>query len=418
MCAGLGPTQRANLTTTAATLITPHAAQQAIEAHVPRLPSESRELDLCLGHTLSEDVYAERDNPPFDRVCMDGIAIDSASFAAGVRRFRIRAAQPAGAPPLTLASPSDAIEVASGAVLPAGADAVIPLEDYRRLADVAEISGNPSGKAYRNVARRGSDSRRDVPMLAAGLRLGPAEIAVAAAAGRERLSVTRPPRVAVISTGNELVRPGRPIAAHQVRDSNAFALRAALREHGVTDVDGEHVADDETLLVRSLRKHLAERDMIVLAGGISYGKLDVVRSALATVGVEKVVQHVAHKPGKPMWFGVGAEGQPVFGLPGNPVATLTCFRRYVVPAILRALGAAPRPPERIALASAAPTSPRFTHFVPVVLRVADTGQTTAAPRVPHGSGDFLALAGTDGFVELAPNTSDLPAGFVANFYRW
>lgn len=383
-----------------------------------RLPIESCALELCLGQTLREDVYAERDNPPFDRVCMDGIAIDSASFAAGMRRFRIQGAQPAGAPALALATPGDAIEVATGAVLPAGADAVIPLEDYERLVDAAEIRGNALGKPYRNVARRGSDSRRDLPMLAAGIRLGPPEIAVAAAAGRERVSVARSPRVALISTGNELVLPGRPIADHQVRDSNAYALRAALREHGVTDVDGEHVADDEALLERSLRKHLAERDLIVLTGGVSHGKLDVVRAALAAVGVEKVVQQVAQKPGKPMWFGVSAEGQPVFGLPGNPVAALTCLRRYVVPAIQRALGAAPRSPERIALASAASTATRLAHFVPVVLRLDAAEHTVAVPRAPHGSGDFLALAGTDGFVELPPSAADLPAGFVADFYRW
>jgi molybdopterin molybdotransferase len=406
------------LTTPTVALSTPHAAQQAIEARVARLPTESRGLERCLGQILREDVYAERDNPPFDRVCMDGIAIDSASFAAGMRRFRIRGAQPAGAPALTLVTPGDAIEVATGAVLPAGADTVIPLEDYERLDNVAAVRGDASGKPYRNVARRGSDSRRDVPMLAAGARLGAPEIAVAAAAGRERVNVARSPRVAVISTGNELVPPGQPIADHQVRDSNAYALRAALRQHGVADVEGEHVADDEALLAQSLRRHLVERDMIVLTGGVSYGKLDLVRAALAVVGVEKVIHQVAQKPGKPMWFGVARDGQPVFGLPGNPIASLTCLRRYVVPAILRALDAAPHSPERIALSAAAPTARRLTHFVPVVLRFHEDGHTVATPRMPQGSGDFLALAGTDGFVELPPSATDLAAGFVADFYRW
>ncbi len=406
------------MTTPAATLITPHAAQQAIEARVSRLPVESRALELCVGRTLREDVYAERDNPPFDRVCMDGIAIAGASLADGLREFRIQGAQPAGAPALTLATAGDAIEVATGSVLPRGADTVIPLEEYERLDDVAVIRDNASGKLHRNVARRGSDSRRDVPMLAAGLRLGPPEIAVAAAAGRERVNVSRPPRVAVISTGNELVPPGRPIADHQVRDSNGYALRAALQEHGVADTDGEHVADDEALIVRSLRRHLGERDLIVLTGGVSYGKLDLVRAALAAAGIERVVHQVAQKPGKPMWFGVGPDGQPVFALPGNPIATLMCLRRYVVPAIDRALDAARRPPERIALASAAPTARRLAHFIPVQLRLSEAGRTVAAPRVPHGSGDLLALAGTDGFVELPPSADDRPAGFVADLYRW
>jgi molybdopterin molybdotransferase len=406
------------LTKAAATLTTPHAAQDAIEAHVARLPAETRALDLCVGQTLREDVYAERDNPPFDRVCMDGIAIDSASFSAGLRLFRIQGTQAAGAPALVLAAPGTAIEVTTGAVLPKGADSVIPLEEYALDGQVATVRGDASGVAYRNVARRGSDSRRDVPMLRAGIRLGAREIAVAAAAGLDRMHVARPPRIAVITTGNELVAPGKPIEDHQVRDSNAYALRAALREHGVTDVDSEHVADDVGALERRLRRQLAARDMLVVTGGIAHGKLDLVRAALGAAGVREVVHQVAQRPGKPMWFGVGPDAQAVFGLPGNPVAALTCLRRYVVPAIARALGAPPPRPERIALASPAPGARRLAHFVPVVLRHDDLGRVAAVPRTTHGSGDFLALAGTDGFVELPPTPGDLAAGFVADFYRW
>ncbi len=419
MCAAsASAARRTNLTKPAATLITPHAAQQAIEARVSRLPIESRGLELCLGQTLGEDVYAERDNPPFDRVCMDGIAIDSAAFAAGTRRYRIQGTQPAGAPAVTLADPGSAIEVTTGAVLPRGADAVIPLEEYAVAGDAASVRDGASGNAFRNVARRGSDSRRDVPMLEAGIRLGAREIAVAAAAGLNRLNIARPPRIAVVSTGNELVAPGRPIADHQVRDSNAYALRAALAEHGVADVEVEHVADDEGLIVRSLRRQLVGHDMIVLTGGVSHGKLDLVRAALAAVGVQEVLHQVAQRPGKPMWFGVGPERQAVFGLPGNPVAALTCLRRYVVPAIERALGASALPRERIALDSPAPGARRLAHFVPVRLRHDDLGRVAAVPRTPHGSGDFLALAGTDGFVELPPSAAELPAGFVADLYRW
>jgi molybdopterin molybdotransferase len=284
--------------------------------------------------------------------------------------------------------------------------------------DVASVRDGAAAGVYRNVARRGSDSRRDVPMLRSGIRLGAREIAVAAAAGLDRLNVARPPRIAVISTGNELVAPGRPIADHEVRDSNAYALRAALAEHGVAEVDAEHVGDDEGLIQRSLRRHFAGCDMIVLAGGVSHGKLDLVRPALATAGAREIIHQVAQRPGKPMWFGVGPERQAVFGLPGNPVAALMCLRRYVVPAIERALGASPQPRERIALASPAPGARRLAHFVPVRLRHDDLGQVAAVPRVPHGSGDFLALAGTDGFVELPPSAAELPAGFVADLYRW
>src|SRR5262249_19195654 len=160
---------------------------------------------------------------------------------------------------VALAAPSNAIEVTTGAVLPRGADTVIPLEEYTVVGGVATVRGDASGEALRNVARRGSDGRRDVPMLATGIRLGAREIAVAAAAGLDRLDVARPPKVAVITTGDELVAPGRPIADHQVRDSNAYALRAALREHGVLDVDSEHVGDDKGSLESSLSRQLGAR---------------------------------------------------------------------------------------------------------------------------------------------------------------
>jgi molybdopterin molybdotransferase len=404
--------------TTPATLFTPQAAQIAIEARVSRLPAETRALELCLGRTLREDVYAERDNPPFDRVCMDGIAINSASFLAGRRDFLIQGTQPAGAPALALAAPSNAIEVTTGAMLAKGADTVIPLEEYAVVGDIANVRIDACGAAFRNVARRGSDSPREIPMLATGIRLGAREIAVAAAAGLDRLTIARPPRIAVISTGNELVPPGRPVADHQVRDSNGYALRAALSEHDVTEVDSEHVADDEGLIVRTVHRHLDARDMIVLTGGVSHGKLDLVRAALAASGVQEVVHQVAQRPGKPMCFGAGPRAQVVFGLPGNPVAALTCLRRYVVPAIARALGASPGLPDRIALASPAPGARRLANFVPVVLRHDDRGGVAAVPRTTHGSGDFLALAGTDGFVELPPSPTDLPTGFLADFYRW
>src|SRR5262249_11140463 len=154
-------------------------------------------------------------------------------------------------------------------------------------------------------------------------------------------------------------------------------------------------------------------DMLVVTGGVAHGKLDLVRAALAALGAQEVFHQIAQRPGKPMWFGVGPGGQAVFGLPGNPVAALTCLRRYVVPGIVHALGAAPRPPARTALASPAPGARRLAHFVPAQLRHDDLGRVAAAPRTTHGSGDFLALAGTDGFVELPPSAADLPAGFVA-----
>jgi molybdopterin molybdotransferase len=393
-------------------------AEQAIAARLTPLPAETLPLAQCLGRTLREDIYAERDNPPFDRVCMDGIAIASAAFARGLRRFRIEALQPAGAPALGLAVADDAIEVTTGAIMPRGTDCVIPLEEYEIADGAAALKADARGSAWRNVQRRGEDSRPDVPMLKAGVRLGAPEIAVAASAGRARVRVSRQPRLMVVSTGDELVEPGEPIAEHQVRRSNAYAIVAALREHGLGNVADDHLPDDEALLRDRLGRHLAECDALILSGGISKGKFDLVPKVLRELGVPEVFAQVAQRPGMPMWFGTAPRGQLVFGLPGNPVSTLLCLRRYVLPALGAAMGAPRMPPEPIALAASFGPGRSMTYFLPVAVRQDELGRARAEPRPPKGSGDFLALAGTQGFLELPPRTEGFPEGFVADLYRW
>jgi molybdopterin molybdotransferase len=214
-----------------------------------------------------------------------------------------------------------------------------------------------------------------------------------------------------------LIEPGEPIAEHQVRRSNVYAVVGALHEHGFERVSNDHLADDEDLLLARLGKHLAEQDVLILSGGISKGRFDLVPEALKRLGVEEIFDQVAQRPGKPMWFGIGPEGQAVFGLPGNPVATLMCLVRYVIPAVISATGAAPREPERVGLAEPVAPGQKLACFVPVVLRHDEDG-VAAVPRPPNGSGDFLSLAGTDGFIELPPQPQAFPQGFAARLYRW
>jgi molybdopterin molybdotransferase len=381
------------------------------------LPVERVRLRDAAGRTLRQDVQAERDNPPFDRVCMDGVAVASKAFDGGARSFRIQGTQAAGAVPMTLAEAGAAIEVMTGAVLPAGTDSVIPLEEY----DVAEgrltLKAEATAEPWRNVQRRGCDSAPGAAMLTPGMRLGAAELAVVASAGMASVDVTRQPRITVVSTGDELVEPGLPIADHQVRRSNAYGVAAALQLHGCSEVIEEHLRDDEALMRGRLGEILESRDVLVLSGGVSKGKFDFVPAALKALRVEEVFYQVAQRPGRPMWFGVGPRGQLVFGLPGNPVSTLVCLRRYVLPALAAALGQPPREPQRLAVNEAMPGR-KMTYFMPVALVQSGGGATRGRPHAPQGSGDFLALAGTDGFVELPPQPDDYTEGFVVDFYRW
>jgi len=384
---------------------------------VTRLPPERIALRDAAGRILRQDVQAERDNPPFDRVCMDGVAVASSAYSSGTRRFRLQGTQAAGAVPMTLADPAAAIEVMTGAVMPHGTDSVIPLEEYDLQDGCLDLKAEATAEPWRNVQRRGSDSAPGVPMLTDGMRLGAAELAVVASAGLAEISVGRQPRVTVISTGDELIEPGLPIADHQVRRSNAYGVAAALRLHGFTEASDEHLRDDEPLMRRRLGELLGSRDVLVLSGGVSKGKFDFVPATLKALQVEEVFYQVAQRPGRPMWFGVGPRGQLVFGLPGNPVSTLVCLVRYVLPALRAASGQKCAVPARIAVAEAM-SGRKMTYFMPVASVRAGDGATSGLPRPPHGSGDFLALAGTDGFVELPPQPEGYPAGFIADFHPW
>jgi molybdopterin molybdotransferase len=398
-------------------MLTPAQAETLIEQHLTCLPIESLPLTQAAGAVLRENIYAERDQPPFDRVAMDGIALSTASIAGNGGRLRIAGTQNAGDPPLTLSDPDSCIEIMTGAMLPAGCDAVVPVEQLQRNGAFAQI-GRTAPAAWQNVHRRGSDCRQGALLLAAGTKLSAPEVAIAAGAGMARVRVSAQPMIVVISTGNELVEPGELIQPHQVRRSNAYGITASLRQHGFARVSDDHVRDDEDELEQRLSFHLHTHDVLILSGGVSMGKLDLVPKVLEKLGVNLVFHHVAQRPGKPMWFGVAQSGPAVFALPGNPVSTLVCLARYVLPALRAAMGQAPAESARIALTAPAEVKAPLAFYLPVKLRSDDWGRTSAEPAPTNGSGDFTALAGTDGFVELPPGPNTFPKGFVARFYRW
>ena len=401
-------------------MVTPAEADALIRQHVTCLPIESLPLAQCAGTVLRENIYAERDQPPFDRVAMDGIALDSASLRSG-RTLVVQAMQAAGDPPRTLSAPSalpHCIEIMTGASLPVGCDAVVPVEQLQLADGRATLAADLRVAPGQNVHRRGTDSRQGDLLLEAGLRLEAPEIAIAASAGMPRVRVSAQPRIVIISTGNELVEPGEPIAPHQVRRSNAYGVIASLRRHGFQRVADDHINDDHEQLRDRLRLHLDTHDVLILSGGVSMGKLDLVPQVLAELGVQRVFHKIAQRPGKPMWFGMAPSGTAVFALPGNPVSTLVCLARYVLPALHAAMGGRPRRSDRIALAAPVEVKVALASFLPVRISTDDWGRPWAEPRPTQGSGDFVSLAGTDGFVELPPGPNTFAKGFVTDWYPW
>jgi molybdopterin molybdotransferase len=400
-------------------MLTPAEAEEQIARHLPCLPIESLPVSQCAGSVLRENVYAERDHPPFDRVTMDGIALDSTGLAGARRSLRIQATQGAGDPPLRLASPEHCIEIMTGAVLPQGCDAVVPVENITVAAGQATVADDVAISRGLNIHARASDLSQGALLLSTGTRLEAPDVATAAGAGMARLRVSQQPAFMVVSTGNELVEPGDPIESWQLRRSNAYGLVAALRRRGFLRVADDHLPDDAQVLTARLREHLQSYEILVLSGGVSMGKFDLVPLALEACGVRQVFHKVAQRPGKPFWFGMAPSGAAVFALPGNPVSTLVCLARYVIPAIDRAMGVRdPQGGEKIALAGSVTQGAPLAGFLPVTTETDEWGRPWARTVNHNGSGDFAALAGTRGFVELPPGPNTYPKGFVTRLYRW
>ncbi|HEX5787667.1 MAG TPA: molybdopterin molybdotransferase MoeA [Woeseiaceae bacterium] len=398
-------------------MLTPAEALGAILGSVRLSPAELVPLRASASRVLRQGVVAERDQPPFDRVMMDGIAIEHARLAGGARRFPLQAMQAAGDPALDL-EPGKAIEIMTGAALPRGADCIVPVERTGNADGMACIEGDYVAERGQFIHRRGSDHAKGTELLRAGTRISPMDVAVVASAGLAGVEVSRRPRIAVVSTGNELVPAGEPIAEHQVRLSNGPAVVAMLAEHGYPEARHVHLPDDAHILETSLGELIASCDVLILSGGVSMGKADFVPDVLRNLKVERVFHRISQRPGKPMWFGTGPAGQAVFALPGNPVSTLVCCRHYVVAALRRMAGMPDASPCFAVLARPVSFAPELTYFLPVRVVSSAAGQVLALPVPTNTSGDFASLAGTDGYVELAREQSEFPAGTVAPLYRW
>src|SRR5690606_3953461 len=342
-------------------------AESMILSRMPKASAVREPLERCVGRVLAEDVAAERDQPPFDRVTMDGIAILYADLAGGIRRFAVAGIQAAGAPPLVRHRPGECVEVMTGAMMPAGCDTVVPVERVERRGADVEIAATAEVAEGQFVHRRGSDRRAGSTVLPRGMRVGGPEMAVLASAGRAEVDVIALPRIAVVSTGDELVDVGEPIAPHQIRSSNDRAIEAAIARHLLGTVTRARLPDDERVLLDALARLHAEHDVLMLSGGVSMGQFDFVPAVLERLGVELVFHKIEQRPGRPMWFGISRDGKPVFALPGNPVSTLVCTTRYVLPALRASLGVAPHRAEHAVLTADVAMPARLSYFVPVVL---------------------------------------------------
>jgi len=398
------------------------AAQAAIDKHIQPLAIISRSLRELAGSVLAETICMERDQPPFDRVAMDGIAVSAIALSTHSNHGRadgllITGTQAAGTAPLALPSPLHCIEVMTGAHLPANCDCVIPVEKIHIESGKAFVNDDANIEPWANIHRRGSDAHQGDEILKPGCCLRSVDVAVIASAGYQQTKVHATPRIAVISTGDELVEPGLPIHDWQIRRSNSYALLSVLNKYGFTQMNDLHLRDQPDELRAQLSSTLEQHDVLILSGGVSAGRFDFIPQVLNDVGVRTIFHKISQRPGRPMWFGVRDDGKAVFALPGNPVSVLVCMYRYVLRGLYRAMGMMPPLPASAKLVGNFVAHPTLTTFVPVTLEKR-TATIKARRQTLNGSGDLMSLLATDGFVELPASTLPINSNTNVPLYCW
>jgi molybdopterin molybdotransferase len=361
---------------------------------------------------LAESVVADRDFPPFDRISMDGIAIQFDAWKNGRKEFQVEGTHAAGDPQKKLHSSAACIEVMTGAMLPDGTDTVIRYEDMEIKSALARVAA-PLVEHGQNIHKKGIDSRQHDVLLTPGIILSPAEIALLASVGKAQVTVFRLPKTAIISSGDELVGIDQIPAPYQIRRSNTYAIEAAMMPFH-WNADQFHFPDQKEVLLASITSVLEKHDVVILSGGVSKGKFDFIPQVFEEMGVKKLFHHVSQRPGKPFWFGVSPEGKIIFALPGNPVSTYLCFYRYIKPWLLKSLGVE-APGLTAELAADFSFPPNISYFLQVVV-VVKNGKLMAYPEAGGGSGDFANLKRVTGFLELPPETSNFKAGQIFSYF--
>jgi molybdopterin molybdotransferase len=360
----------------------------------------------ALGHVLAREILTDREYPPFDRSTRDGYAVRANEAVSGVT-LRCVGEIKAGD---TVSQPLPAaacIQIMTGAAVPPGADSVVMIEFTRREGD--SVTFDRSTRAGQNIVPRGSEARSAELALSPGLRLGFAELAVAAQIGAATLLCHKKPRVAVLSTGDEVVPITETPGPFHIRNSNSVSLSAQIRLAGGEPVLLGNALDRVDDLSTKIDRGLQE-DVLVLSGGVSMGKYDLVESVLKGMGAEFFFDAVAIRPGKPTVFG-RCRNTWVFGLPGNPVSTMVTFQLFVIPALDVLSGAPPRPLALLQAFLAEPLNekPRLTHFLPARLEWQASVPQVRALRW-HGSGDIAALTRSNCFLVIPADRHDIPAG--------
>ncbi len=372
-----------------------------------------------LGRVLKEDIKADRDFPPFNRVSMDGIAISYDAFAKGQIDFHIENIQAAGSEQVTLKEDTNCIEVMTGAVLPQHTDTVIPyelvtLENGVAIIDIKSVTNG------QNIHKQGKDRKTNDVLIRKNGVISPAEIGVLATVGKSTVKVAKQPSVLIISTGDELVEVAEQPKPYQIRKSNVYTLVSLLEDLNIT-AETKHITDDKEILKKKIEQFLIDYDVLLFSGAVSKGKFDYLPEVLGELGVEKKFHKVKQRPGKPFWFGhtvpLGMSEQSedkskktiVFAFPGNPVSTFVGCVKYFYPWYKKSVDVVFENHQKAILAEDFTFKPDLTYFLQVRLEN-KKGLLVAIPVMGNGSGDLANLANADAFLELPDDKDEFKTG--------
>jgi molybdopterin molybdotransferase len=397
---------------------------------VQPLPPLRSGLGDALGLVLAEEIVSDIDSPPFDKALMDGFAVRSSDVQEGASSLRVIEQVNAGQVPSKRLAGGEAIQIMTGAPMPQGADAVVPVEATEQ--DLAEkvvkvtLAHLPSGA---NVLRRGTSAKIGEKLMSAGRLLRPQELGALAELGRHELSIRPRPKVAVLATGDELVPIDHEPGPGQIRNSNETMLVAQIRRAGAEPVP-LGIARDEPAHLRERILAGLRADMLLLSGGVSAGQRDLVPAALESVGVHPLFHMVDVKPGKPIWFGridpdlkpAPESGQTpcyVFGLPGNPVSSMVCFELFARTALRRLRGVEPADPQPVQAALAEPHTTRGDRPVYHPARLEGTGSGPVVSLVRwQGSADLQGTVAANSMARFPPGEATFAAGSRVDVFRW
>ncbi|WP_233861702.1 molybdopterin molybdotransferase MoeA [Tenacibaculum piscium] len=397
-------------------MISVQEAKEIIRQNTQDFGTEEIPFMESVGRILKEDILAYRDFPPFNRVAMDGIAINYIHFKNGERTFKIEGIQPAGSAQLTLKNSANCIEVMTGAVLPNNCDTVIRYEDVLLKNGIAKITIDTIN-ANQNVHPKGKDNVENDVLIHKNTLISAAEIGVIATVGKSTVKVAKQPKVMIISTGDELVDVHENPLEYQIRKSNVYTLVSLLKElHIPSEI--VHITDSKSILKEKISNYLQEYDVLLCSGAVSKGKFDFLPEVFAELGVDKLFHKVAQRPGKPFWFGriasLGISEQDVypklkkndaivFAFPGNPIATFVNCLVYFYDWYYKSIGI--KEDKQFAILSENITfKPNLTYFLQVKLENVN-GQILATPIKANGSADLASLVNADGFIEI-PKTEN------------